>query len=403
MQSTPRANRLVIAFFGRRNAGKSSLVNALTGQEVSLISEVAGSTADPVSKSMELWPIGPITVIDTAGLDDEGELGRQKIRRARTILNQADLSVLVCEAGPSDKSLEMEWLKAMAERGGRVLVAENKIDKFKGEEGPPWLDLDLPRVRLSAATGEGLDQFREALVAALSQRPAEPSLIAGLFPPGSLFMLVAPQDVQAPKGRLILPQVQVLRDILDHKSLASLATFDSLEAQMAALAVPPAAVIVDAQVFARVAERLPRDWPLTAFSIIMARAKGDLEALAEGAKRIDRLKPGDRILVAEACTHHALTNDIAREQIPRLLQARVGGSLNFDTVAGNDFPGDLSPYDLIISCGGCMITRGHFQSRLKRALAAGRPMTIFGLTLAHLNGFLERSLAVFQHDPERRP
>ena len=397
---TPRANRLTIAFFGRRNVGKSSLVNALTGQEVSLISEVAGSTADPVSKSMELWPIGPITVIDTAGLDDEGELGRQKIRRARTILDQADLSVLVCEAGAADKSLELGWLKTMAGQGGRILVVENKIDKIQGEEGPPWLDPELPRVRLSAVTGQGLDQFREALAALAAQHPPEPSLIAGLFPPGSLFMLVAPQDVQAPKGRLILPQVQVMRDILDHKSLACLSTFDSLEAQMAALAVPPAAVIVDAQVYARVAARLPQNWPLTAFSIIMARAKGDLEVLAEGAKHIDQLKPGDRVLVAEVCTHHALTNDIARQQIPRLLQARVGGNLHFETVAGNDFPDDLSPYDLIISCGGCMITRGHFQARLKKALAAGRPMTNFGLTLAHLNGFLERSLAVFKNDPE---
>lgn len=396
MQSTPSANRLTIAFFGRRNVGKSSLVNALTGQEVSLISSVPGSTADPVSKSMELWPIGPITVIDTAGLDDEGELGFHKIRRAKTVLARADLAVLVCEAGQSDKSLELDWLRAMAGENNRILVVENKIDLPGAEEGPPWLNLDLPQVRLSAVTGQGLDKFREALVALAAQSQPEPSLIAGLFPRGSLFMLVAPQDIQAPKGRLILPQVQVMRDILDHGSLVSLATLDALEAQIASLSGPPAAVIVDAQVFRRVVERLPADWPVTAFSIIMARAKGDLEVLAEGAGRIDRLRPGDRILVAEACTHHALTNDIAREQIPKLLRARVGGDLDFVTVAGNDFPDDLSPYNLVISCGGCMITRGHFQARLRKALASKVPMTNFGLTLAHLNGFLDRALAIFK-------
>lgn len=396
MQTTPSANRLTIAFFGRRNVGKSSLVNALTGQEVSLISSVPGSTADPVSKSMELWPIGPITVVDTAGLDDEGELGHHKVRRAKTVLARADLSVLVCEAGRSDKTMELEWLRTMSREGGRILVVENKIDLTETDEGPPWLDLDLPQVKVSAATGQGLDQFREALVTLAAQSQPEPSLIAGLFPRGSLFMLVAPQDLQAPKGRLILPQVQVMRDILDHGGLISMGTLDSLEAQIASLSGRPAAVIVDAQIFGRAAKLLPEDWPLTAFSIIMARAKGDIDILAEGTGQIDRLRPGRRILVAEACTHHSLKNDIAREQIPKLLQARIGGPLEFVTVAGNDFPEDLSPYDLVISCGGCMITRSHFQARLKKARESRVPMTNFGLTLAHLNGYLERSLAPFR-------
>jgi len=398
MLSTPQANRLAIAFFGRRNVGKSSLVNALTGQEVSLISSVAGSTADPVTKSMELWPIGPITVIDTAGLDDEGELGSQKIRRAKTVLSRADLSVLVCEAGQTDRTLELNWLKAMAGEGARILVVENKIDQLENSEaeGPPWLEMDLPLVRISSVTGAGLDRFRDALAALATQSRPEPSLVAGLFPRHSLFLLVAPQDVQAPKGRLILPQVQVMRDILDHGGLVTLATFDCLEAQIGALATRPAAVIVDAQVFTQVTKRVPADWPVTAFSIIMARSKGDLPRLFEGAEHIDRLKPGDRILVSEACTHHALKNDIGREQIPALLQARVGGKLKFDIVAGNDFPEDPSPYALVISCGGCMITRGHFQARLRKTLAAGVPMTNYGLTLAHLNGHLARAVAIFK-------
>ncbi|UQZ88610.1 [FeFe] hydrogenase H-cluster maturation GTPase HydF [Deltaproteobacteria bacterium Smac51] len=396
MQTTPRSNRLAIAFFGRRNVGKSSLVNALTGQEVSLISPVAGSTADPVQKSMELLPIGPITVIDTAGLDDEGELGAQKIRRAKNILSQTDLAVLVCDASNPDKSLEIEWLGTMHKQGGRILVVENKIDQ--AGEIQDWLPLAVPKVRVSAATGEGMDLFKDALVALAAQSPAEPSLVAGLFPPESLFMLVAPQDPQAPKGRLILPQVQVIRDILDHGGLISMAGFDQLETQLKMLSRRPDLVIVDAQVFGRVVRLIPQDWPITAFSIIMARSKGDLMALAEGARQIDQLKPGSKILIAEACTHHSMKNDIAREQIPRLMNEKTGGGLKFDVMAGNDFPDDLSGYDLVISCGGCMITRGHFMARMKKAMQARLPITNFGLVLAHLNGYLDRAVAVFKHD-----
>ena len=394
MQSTPRANRLAIAFFGRRNVGKSSLVNALTGQEVSLISPVAGSTADPVSKSMELLPIGPITVIDTAGLDDEGELGAQKIRRAREVLSQTDLAVLVCDAAKPDKGLETEWLKTMAGQGERILVVENKIDTLNGAEPTDWLPVNVPKVRVSVATGEGLDLFKNALVALASQSPAEPSLIGGLFSPGSLFMLVAPQDPQAPKGRLILPQVQVIRDILDHGGLVSAADFASIEEQIKSLSRRPDIVIVDSQVFGRVVKIIPEDWPLTTFSIIMARAKGDLQVMAEGARQVSRLRPGDRVLIAEACTHHAMKNDIAREQIPRLLSQKVDG-LRFETMAGNDFPQDVASYSLIISCGGCMITRGHYMARMKKAMEARVPMTNFGLVLAHLSGQLERSIAIF--------
>ncbi|MDR2947115.1 MAG: [FeFe] hydrogenase H-cluster maturation GTPase HydF [Candidatus Adiutrix sp.] len=399
MESTPRANRLAIAFFGRRNVSKSSLINALTGQEVSLISDVPGSTADPVSKSMELLPIGPITVIDTAGLDDEGELGAQKVRRAKTILNQADLAVLVCDASNPDKSWEAEWLKTMPSRGGRVLVVENKADLAAGSAAQgDWLPVSVPRVRVSAASGEGLELFKDALVALAAQSPAEPSLIAGLFPRNSLFMLVTPQDPQAPKGRLILPQVQVIRDILDHGGLVSMADFADLESQIKSLARRPDLVIVDAQVFGRVAKIIPEDWPITAFSIIMARAKGDLHPLAEGARHIDRLKPGAKVLIAEACTHHAMKNDIARERIPKLLTEKVGGPLNFEVLAGNDFADDLSSCDLIVCCGGCMITRGHFMARMKKAMEARVPMTNFGLTLAHLNGYLDRAMAVFKND-----
>ena len=399
MQSTPRANRLSIAFFGRRNVGKSSLVNALTGQEVSLISPVAGSTADPVSKSMELLPIGPITVIDTAGLDDEGDLGAEKIRRAKTILSRTDLAVLVCDAGTADKTWEAQWLKTIAGKGERVLVVENKIDKtLPSESAHDWLPLPVPRVRVSAATGQGLDLLKDALVALAAQSPPEPSLIAGLFPPGSLFLLVAPQDPQAPKGRLIMPQVQVIRDILDHGGLVSVTGFQNLSAQFEALSRRPDMIIVDAQIISQVIPLIPGDWPITAFSIIMARAKGDLRILTEGARQIDHLKPGSRVLISEACTHHAQTNDIAREQIPKLLNKRVGGDLRFELMSGNDFPNDLTSVDLVISCGGCMITRGHFMARMKQALEKRVPMTNFGLTLAYLGGYLERTVSIFKTD-----
>ncbi len=397
MQTTPRSNRLAIAFFGRRNVGKSSLVNALTGQEVSLISHTPGSTADPVQKSMELLPIGPITVIDTAGLDDVGELGEQKVRRAREVLSRTDLAVLVCDAANPDKSLETQWLNTMLKEGGRVLVVENKIDKASGEPAE-WLPQALPRVRVSVKTGEGLELFKDALVALAAQSPVEPSLIAGLFPRDSLFLLVTPQDPQAPKGRLILPQVQVIRDILDNGGLISMAAFNQLESLLKTLKTRPDLVIVDAQVFAKVAGVIPQDWPITAFSIIMARAKGDLSVLAEGARRIDSLKPGAKILISEACTHHAMKNDIAREKIPALLKEKVGGDLSITVAAGNDFPENLADYDLAISCGGCMITRGHFIARMKKAMEARLPMTNFGLTLAHLNGYLDRAMSVFRHD-----
>ncbi|MGL4208267.1 MAG: [FeFe] hydrogenase H-cluster maturation GTPase HydF, partial [Candidatus Adiutrix sp.] len=333
MQTTPRSNRLAIVFFGRRNVGKSALVNALTGQEVSLVSSTPGATADPVSKSMELWPIGPITVIDTAGLDDEGDLGVEKIRRSKEVLSRSDLAVLVYEANQKDKTLEINWLKTMHDEGGRILVVENKIDlsdpsAFASSlaNSFDWLPFDLPTVKVSAQSGEGLNLFKDALVALAAQSPAEPSLIASLFPKHALFMLVAPQDIQAPKGRLILPQVQVMRDILDHEGLVSLATFESLPAQIKALSRPPDLVIVDAQIFAKVAQVIPPNWPVTAFSIIMARAKGDLALLLEGARHIDQLTNTSKVLIAEVCTHHALKNDIAREQLPKKLREKAGAS-----------------------------------------------------------------------------
>ena len=402
MNSTPRASRLTIAFFGRRNAGKSSLINALTGQEVSLVSEVAGSTADPVAKSMELLPIGPVTIIDTAGLDDEGELGVQKIRRTQEILERSDVAVLVCDASRPDRSLEQKWLQSLvAKEGLALLIVENKIDLWSSSpQLASWPPTNIPQVRVSTTTGEGLAYFTESLVAQATQATPEPSLVAGLLPPNSIFMLVTPQDIQAPKGRLILPQVQVLRDILDHGGLALIAGYNELGHQLKALNRPPDLIICDSQVFKKVAGQVDPTWPVTTFSIIMARSKGNLAALVAGAHHVDRLKPGARVLIAEACTHHAQKNDndIAREQIPRLVREKVGGEVHFEFNAGHDFVNHTDNIDLIIACGGCMITPKHYQGGIDKATQAQVPMTNFGLVMAHLSGQMDRAVAIFSGD-----
>ena len=396
MQNTPLANRTAIAFFGRRNAGKSSLVNLLAGQEVSLISNVPGSTADPVKKTMELLPLGPITLIDTAGLDDEGALGAQKIRRSQKVLNEADVVILVCDGTNPDRSWELDWLAKMPDLQERLLVVENKIDVPEYVE-KQWLPAKIPLLKMSALTGLGQDELKKAIVKIAQGQKEEESLIASLFPPKSLFMLVMPQDPQAPKGRLILPQVQILRDIFDHHSLALCASVNELDEELAALKRQPDLVIVDSQVFRQVAEKIPK-LPLTSFSIIMARAKGDFKSLVEGARSIDQLKPPSRILIAEACTHHALKNDIARDFIPGLLRKKIGAGLTFDVLAGYDFVKDAEEakkYDLIISCGGCMLTRKQYLARQTIAQKAQVPMTNFGLILAKLSGILERATEIF--------
>ena len=406
MNSTPRANRLTIAFFGRRNAGKSSLINALTGQEVSLVSNVAGSTADPVSKSMELLPIGPVTIIDTAGLDDEGDLGAQKIRRTQEILERSDLAILVCDASRSDRSLEQKWLQSLvAKEGLALLIVENKIDLLSSSISPQvanWPPTNIPQIRVSTTTGEGLASFTEALVlvAQAAQATLETSLVAGLLPPNSIFMLVTPQDIQAPKGRLILPQVQVLRDILDHGGLALVAGYNELGHQLKVLNRPPDLIICDSQVFKKVTGQVDPTWPVTTFSIIMARSKGNLAALVAGAHHLDKLKPGARVLIAEACTHHAQKNDndIAREQIPRLVREKVGGEVHFEFNAGHDFVNRTDNIDLIIACGGCMITPKHYQGGIDKATQAQVPMTNFGLVMAHLSGQMDRAVAIFSGD-----
>lgn len=402
LTDTPRSNRLHIAFYGRRNAGKSSLINLVTGQQTALVSEHAGTTTDPVIKSMELLPLGPIAVIDTAGLDDEGDLGALRIGRSKDMMDRTDLAVLVVAAeNADDPSLERGWLAELRARNTAAIGALNKTDTLTPDEAERLrakleAELGVPFAAVSA-NDKGC---RAALLSAIVKHaPSDfeaPALTGDLYEPGAKIVLVAPQDIQAPKGRLILPQVQVVRDILDNGGSAFVCTADRFEETLASLREPPALVITDSQVFARVNASLPREVPLTSFSIIMARAKGELSVFIEGAKAIEKLGPHDKVLIAEACTHAPLNEDIGREKLPRWLREKAGETLAVDISAGQDFPKNLKEYALILHCGGCMFTRKQLMSRIIEAREAGIPITNYGVAIAQLNGILDRVTEIFR-------
>lgn len=391
LTETPRANRPHIALFGRRNAGKSSLINALTGQEIALVSPVAGTTADPVYKSFELRGVGPVVFLDTAGLDDVGPLGELRAEKTRQAMEKADLAVLVL-TGPAKE--ELPWLEALRAKKIPVVAVLNQCDTAQ----------DLPALQaataqslggmdvlaVSAKTGQGIDQLRQALAQAIPADFWELSITGGLAQPGDLVLLVMPQDLQAPKGRLILPQVQTIRELLDKKCAVMSCTADCLETTLAALARPPKLIITDSQVFPAVWQAKPPESLLTSFSILFAGYKGDISAFWAGAQAIDRLTEDSVVLVAEACAHAPTTEDIGREKLPRLLRQRVGQGLSFVFVRGNDFPKDLSPYDLILHCGACMFNRRHVLGRIAQAQEQGVPICNYGVALAHLAGILEK-------------
>ncbi|MDY0003024.1 MAG: [FeFe] hydrogenase H-cluster maturation GTPase HydF [Polyangia bacterium] len=393
-----RGLRLHIALLGRRNVGKSSLLNALTRQDVSIVSTEAGTTTDPVEKPMELLPLGPVLFIDTAGIDDEGALGAQRVARTHRVLDRTDLG-LVIFTGAAWGSFEDELVAALAERGAPVLAVANQVDL---QPVPPELMVKLRAAGLvvvstSATRGDGLPELREAL---LESAPGDfvnaPPLLHDLVPPGEVAVLVIPVDKEAPKGRIILPQVQAIRDLLDHDALALVVQDRGLAGALASLGRPPALVVTDSQAFSRVAELTPETVPMTSFSILMARHRGDLQTQAAGALAIDGLRSGDRVLVAESCTHHPIEEDIGRVKLPGWIRERSGAELAFDTVAGRDFPDDLSPYRLVIQCGGCMTNRREVLSRILRCREAGVPITNYGVAIAHCLGILERALAPFR-------
>ncbi len=390
MNQTPSANRVHIAFFGRRNAGKSSLLNAVTGQSIAVVSQVLGTTTDPVQKSMELLPLGPVVMIDTPGFDDEGELGSLRVKKAKQVLAKTDVAVLVAEAGKPLGPVERELLELFRQRELPFLIARSKAD-LSGRDQTQAQDGEI---YVSAQSGHGIVELKERL-AALGRRESEPRLVGDLLRPGQLAVLVTPIDASAPKGRIILPQQQVLRDVLDADAVALVTKEFQLKEALAGLQQRPAMVITDSQVFGRVAADVPEEIPLTSFSILMARYKGLLETAVRGVAAIDHLRDGDRILVAEGCTHHRQCEDIGTVKLPAWLRRHTGKELSFETSSGVGFPEDLSPYSLVLHCGGCMLNEREVQHRMRSAVEQGVPITNYGTAIAFVQGILRRSLSLF--------
>lgn len=401
LQETPRGSRLHIGFYGRRNAGKSSLINLVTGQQTALVSSHAGTTTDPVIKSMELLPLGPIAVIDTAGLDDVGELGELRISRSMQMMDRTDLALLVFSAKETeDNSLEKKWLEELKKRKIPVIGVLNQIDKIEAGMAENIRSnlaskLGIPFIAVSANERTYRAELLSAIVKNAPIDFESSTLVGDIFEEGAAVVLVAPQDIQAPKGRLILPQVQVIRDVLDNGGLALTVTLDNLQRLLDSLKNLPDLVITDSQVFPQVNALLPANVPLTSFSIVMARNKGDLSTFVRGARAIRNLKESEKVLVAEACTHAPLEEDIGREKIPRWLKQRVGEGLKVDISTGLDFPENIREYSLILHCGGCMFTRKQLMSRLIKADAENVPITNYGVAIAEINGMLERVISVF--------
>ena len=386
LNETPKANRVHIGFFGCRNAGKSSVVNAVTGQELCIVSDTKGTTTDPVQKAMELLPLGPVLIIDTPGYDDEGELGLLRVRRTKQVLNKTDVAVLVVDASVGLSSFDRELLGLFEAKQIPHCLVYNKCDLTE----PP-----ADSLHVSAATGEGIHELKETIARLSAKEGEEPKLVGDLIDPGDFVVLVTPIDESAPKGRLILPQQQVIRDILDHHAMSVVVQDTELAETIARLGTKPRMVITDSQVFARAAADTPEDIPLTSFSILLARYKGLLETAVRGAAAIHSLRDGDRILISEGCTHHRQCEDIGTVKLPRLLKKVTGKEITFDTSSGSDFPEDLSPYKLVIHCGGCMLPGREVLYRMKCAADQGVPMTNYGIALAHLQGILARSIAMF--------
>jgi len=395
--AAPKGFRLHIGLFGRRNVGKSSLLNALTRQDVSIVSDIAGTTTDPVEKPMELLPLGPVLFIDTAGIDDVGALGEMRVARTKQVFDRTDLAVLI--VSPDGWSeFEEELLAEFKARETPTIVVFNKVDV--AEPPIPLLDrfraAKTPVVRTVAVTGEGILDLREALIRSAPEDFINaPSILGDLVPAGELAVLVVPIDLEAPKGRLILPQVNAIRDVLDNDAYCMVVKERELRDALDRLNRPPSIVVTDSQAFLKVAGDTPSEVLMTSFSIVFARYRGDLLEFVRGALAIDRLKPGDHILVAEACSHHPIGEDIGRVKIPRWLTQYVGGKLEFSHVQGHDFPDDVTPYDLIVHCGACMWNRREMLSRMLRCRKAGVPITNYGVAIAYSLGIFERALRPF--------
>lgn len=396
LNETPRGSRLHIAVFGRRNAGKSSLVNALTNQEIAIVSNVPGTTTDPVYKSMEILPVGPVVIIDTAGIDDAGELGEMRIRKTIGVLNKSDLIILVIDPMQDAGEYELNLIKKAGEQRIPIIAVLNKID-LKPEANQHELEniLGVRLVPVSAATRAGIEDLKKEIVRSAPKEWTAPTIIGDLIEPGDTVVLVIPIDKAAPKGRLILPQVQTIRDILDNNAIALMVKDNELKKALSGLTKKPKIVVTDSQAFSKVDADTPDDISMTSFSILFARYKGDLEMLVAGALAVDDLKPGDKVLIAEACTHHRVEDDIGTVKIPRWLRRKAGGELQFDWSSGIEMPEHLERYKLIVHCGACMINRKEMLQRIMRAGSAGVPIVNYGVLIAHVLGILRRALTPF--------
>ncbi len=387
LNDTPLSKRIHIGIFGCTNAGKSSVVNAITNQNTAIVSEVKGTTTDPVTKSMELLPLGPVAIIDTAGIDDEGLLGKDRIERTMKMLDKTDVAILISDATVGLNDYDKDLIELFKKKEIKHIVAYNKCDLIANKKDN--------LIYISAKTGEGIDNLKRSIASLVSSKEVQKPILYGLVEKSDIVVLVTPIDEAAPKGRLILPQQMTIRDCLDHGAIAIVTKETELRKTLNSLSKKPKLVICDSQVFKIVDEIVPEDIPLTSFSILMARYNGYLDMAIAGIKSLDNLKDGDKILIAEGCTHHRQCNDIGTVKIPKGLKAYTGKNLEINTCSGGDFPKDLSSYSLVIHCGGCMLTPKEVKSRMEYALSHNVPVTNYGILLAHISGILKRSIEIF--------
>lgn len=391
LNETASADRLHIGFFGKRNAGKSSLCNAVTGQELSVVSDVRGTTTDPVRKAMELLPLGPVVIIDTPGLDDEGELGALRVKRTRQVLNYVDLAVLTVDATVGMTEPERELCEIFKSKNIPYVVAYNKSDLLSSIPQPGENE-----IYVSARDGVNINELKDKMAALVKASDEQKFIVGDLIEPNDKIVLVVPIDKAAPKGRLILPQQQTIRDILDSGATALVCRDTELSELLASLPQKPRMVVTDSQAFGKVAKIVPRDVELTSFSILFARYKGNLRDAVRGAAILDKLQDGDKILISEGCTHHRQCGDIGTVKLPKWISEYTGKQLGFEFTSGRDFPEDLSAYALVIHCGGCMLTEREMQYRARHASDSGIPMSNYGIIIAHTHGILRRSLEPFK-------
>lgn len=382
--------RIHIGFFGMRNAGKSSLVNAFTGQRLSVVSDVKGTTTDPVRKAMELLPLGPVVIIDTPGIDDEGALGEMRVQKAKEILSKTDIAILVCDAVRGVSDADEELIRIFSEKRIPYVIAYNKSDllaETKESKGNT--------VYVSAVTGENIELLKNTVASLTKTKEEKKHIVSDLIKEGDVVVLVTPIDESAPKGRLILPQQQTIRDILDKGGIVLTVQTNQLESALNSLKEKPRIVITDSQAFGKVSDIVPEDIPLTSFSILFARYKGELKSLVDGADALEKLSDGDKVLISEGCTHHRQCNDIGTVKMPGWIKKYTGKDITFEFTSGGEFPEDLSAYALVVHCGGCMLNEREMKSRQEKAISEAVPMVNYGMAIAKMNGILKRSLQVF--------